>query len=267
MPSVKMEAMKTNGRRQLAPTPLDDPAVQKMKAARRNLGHDDAVQESFFLQRQFRTLWSDRMASSPVDLNEILRTLTKKKIPFVLTGAHAIGGWTGRPRDTHDVDILVKGGRIHARAVNAIRELYPQLEVHNLGGLTAFFVPGENQSVIDVTMPHRADNAATLETAVWVSGPRGLRYRVPTLEAALANKYGAMLSLGRELKKRSLDAIDFGWMVTHSLDKGQQPIDLDKLAELGELVWPGGGGREILRLVAVCKRGGVPDINRRPSDE
>ena len=259
--------MKTYGRTRVAFRTRSNPEWEKMKAARRNIGHDDAVQESFFLQRQFRSLWSDRMASSPVDVNEILRILTKKKIPFVLTGAHAIGGWTGRPRDTHDVDILVKGGRNHSRAVKAIRELYPQLEVKNLSGLTAFFVPGEFQSVIDVTMPHRADNAETLATAVWVERGKGLRYRIPTLEAALANKYGAMLSFERDIGKRLQDAGDFRWMVLHSLDQGQQPIDLEKLAELGELVWPGNGGREILRLVTTCKRGGVPDITRRPGDE
>ena len=120
---------------------------------RRNIGHDEAVQESFSLQKQFRSMWSDTMTSSPIELNEILRTLAKKKIPFVLTGAQAIGGWTGRPRATHEVDILVKGRRNHARAVKAIKALYPTLEVRDFAGVTAFFVPGEKQSVMDVTYP------------------------------------------------------------------------------------------------------------------
>ncbi len=225
-----------------------------MKAARRNIGHDDAVQESFFLQKQFRQLWSDRMARSPVDLNQVLRTLTQKKIPFVLTGAHAIGGWTGRPRNTYDVDILVKGGRNHGRAVNAIKALYPELEVRRVHGVTAFFVPGEKESVIDVTYPHRADNAETLANPVWVENKaEGLRYRIPSLEAALANKYGAMLDLSRNPHKRMQDLVDFQWMVVHSLDEGQKPIDLEKLQALGELVWPGGGGEEILLMVQKTK--------------
>lgn len=85
-----------------------DPEWETTKCSRRNIDHNDAVQESFFLQRQFRTLWSSQMAASPVELVQVLRTLSQKKIPFVLTGAHAIGGWTGRPRATYDVDILVK---------------------------------------------------------------------------------------------------------------------------------------------------------------
>ena len=236
--------------------PWSDPKWEEAKAARRNIDHNDAVQESFFLQKQYRSMWSSTLAASPVDLNQILRILIRKKIPFVLTGAHAIGGWTGRPRDTQDVDILVKGGRNHGRAVNAIKELYPELEVRNFAGVTGFFIPDEKQSVIDVTYPHRADIEETLAHPLWTENKAlGLRYRIPTLEAALANKYGAMLTPSRELEKRLVDMADFGWMVKHSMDPGQRPIDLQKLAFLGEKVWPGGGGEEILRLVEQVKAG------------
>jgi hypothetical protein len=51
-------------------------------------------------------------------------------------------------------------------------------------------------------------------------------------------------------------------MVEHSLDEGHQPIDLQKLAALGEMVWPGGGGPEILRLVEEASKGGIPDLGR-----
>src|SRR5439155_23920249 len=106
---------------------------------------------------QYRELWSHRVVTSPVDLYQVLRTLRQKRIPFVLTGAHGIGGWTGRPRSTHDVDILVKAGRNYARAVKAMKALYPELEVRDLRGVTAFFLPGEKVSVLDITYPHRAD--------------------------------------------------------------------------------------------------------------
>lgn len=85
-------------------------------AARRSTGHDEAVQESRRLRKQFDILWGDRVPAWPVELNEILRALARKRIPFVLIGAHGIGGWTGRPRSTKDVDILVKSGRNYARA-------------------------------------------------------------------------------------------------------------------------------------------------------
>ena len=105
-----------------------DPAWEATKATRRNLTHHGAVQEAFFLQKRFHDLGGHHVPFTLVDLNLILWTLVQKKIPFVLTGAHGIAGWTGRPRATRDVDLLVKGGRNHARAVKAIRVLYPDLE-------------------------------------------------------------------------------------------------------------------------------------------
>jgi hypothetical protein len=195
-------------------------------------------------------MWRDKVAANPVELLQVLRTLTEKKVPFVLTGAHAIGGWTGRPRSTQDVDLLVKAGRNHARAVKALRELYPQLVVHTVGAISSFYIPGEKEAVIDVVSPFRADNAETLAHPVWTEDrDSGLRYRIPSLEAALANKYGAMLTASRSIRKKRMDEVDFSFMVKHSDESGQKPIDLQKLAVLGELVWPGGGGGEILRLV------------------
>jgi len=239
-----------------------DPEWEAAKAARRNLGHAEAIQESFSLQKQFRWQWRSNMPASPVELNQVLRTLTQKRIPFVLTGANAIGGWTGRPRSTHDVDILVKSGRNHARAVKALRELYPELEVHTLGARTAFFVPGEKESVIDVVYPMRADIAETLAHPVWLDDKaNNLRYRIPSREAILANKYGAMLSTGRRVAKRMQDAVDFTQMVDHAADEGQQPLDLARLRALGEMVWPGGGGDEILGLVEQVQRGLALDLN------
>jgi hypothetical protein len=233
-----------------------DPAWESVKAARRNIRHDDAVQETIALARQFHELWGHCVTSSPVDLILVLKTLSERRIPFVLTGCHGIGSWTGRPRATKDVDILVKGGRNHDRATKAIAKLYPQLERRDFAGAAAFFVAGSNESVIDVVFPYRADQEETLAHPVWTENKEhGLRYRVPSLEAALANKYGAMLTATRDARKRQMDAVDFGWMVVHSLDAGCQAIDLQKLETLGDMVWPGGGGQEILRLVEQAKAG------------
>jgi hypothetical protein len=234
------------------------PEWEAAKASRRNLSHFAAVRECAHLTTQYRKMWSS-MANVIVELDKVIRALTAKKVPFVLTGAHGISGWTGRPRATQDIDLLVKSGKNFARAVNVIRALYPQLEEHRFACLTGFFPPGEKQSVIDVACPHRPDNAETLRTAVWVE-ERNQRFRIPCLEAALANKYGAMLTPMRDAGKRGNDAVDFYNMVNHSQDEGRQPLDLEKLQALGEMVWPGGGGKEILRLVDEAKAGKVPNL-------
>jgi hypothetical protein len=241
------------------PVLASDPEWEKCKAVRRSINHHEAVQESAAITR---TQWKLMKKPEPakIDLNKIIKTLTAKKIRFVLTGAHAIGGWTGRPRATKDVDILVKGGRNQGRAVKAIRELYPHLEVRDFSGVTGFFVPGETESVIDVTYPHRADIEETLANPIWVE-EQGLKYRIPSLEAALANKFGAMLTLSRNAAQRGQDAVDFSWMVQHSMDQGRQPIDLEKLKRLGELACPEGGGEKILRLVEQVKKSGIVELS------
>ena len=235
-----------------------NPEWEAMKGRCRNLRPADAVRECGFLSAQYRK----RFAMPEIDWQRIVTALQAKKIPFVLTGAHGISTWTGRPRSTHDVDILVKSGRNYTRAINAIKALYPELEMRNFFGVAAFFVPGETESVIDVTYPHRLDIAQTLATAVWIEDETR-RYRIPALEAALANKYGASLSPTRDAGKRGQDMVDFYSMVKHSLDEGRDPIDLDRVAELGELVWPGGGGKEILYFVEQAKAGEVPNPNAR----
>ena len=67
-----------------------------------------------------------------------------------------------------------------------------------------------------------------------------------------------MLTPTRDAGKRGQDAVDFYNMTRHSLDEGRQPIDLAVLETLGELVWPGGGGKEILFLVAEATAGKLP---------
>lgn len=236
-----------------------DPEWEAAKSSCRNISHADGVCECDFLSNQYRRMWK-RMTPFEVEPRRIIEALRAKKISFVLTGAHGIAGWTGRPRATKDVDILVQAGRNHTRAVNAIKTLYPQLEVRRFSGVAAFFVPGETESVIDISYPRRADNEETLRTGTWIAN-EGLRYRIPALEAALANKHGAMLSLGRDPHKRGQDAIDFAWMVRHSTEAGRKPINLERLAALGEMVWPGDGGAEIVRLVEQSRAGKMPDLN------
>jgi hypothetical protein len=230
---------------------------EKMKAHCRNLT-PAAVRECAHLSAEYRR----RFAMPEIDWKKIAAALQAKKIPFVLTGAYGIATWTSRPRSTHDVDILVKAGRNLQRAVKTVQGLYPDLEMRVLF-VYAFFVPGERESIIDVTYPHRDDLAQTLETAT-VQNVDGVKVRIPRLEAALANKYGATLALNRDAGKRTQDLVDFYTMVKHSMDQNREPIDMAWLKELGELVWKEGGGEEIVRLVEQAKAGEMPNPNARP---
>jgi hypothetical protein len=235
---------------------------QKAKGNSRSLLPRDAVNECAWLSEQYRR-GHRGMAPVHPEFRQIVGALQARKIPFVLTGAYGISTWTGRPRSTHDVDILVKAGRNHARAVKALKELYPVLEVRTFTSLTAFFVPGEKESVIDVIVPHRGDIEVALQTGVWIED-QGLRYRIPALEPALASKYAAMLNPFRDPLKKLVDRADFGQMVRHSTETGREPLDLERLSALGEMASPGGGGEEILWLVERVKAGEEPTLDKSP---
>src|SRR5207247_1128929 len=71
--------MRTERQKRRATVIATDPEWERAKAARRNVYHDDGVQETLYLQKRFRDLWSSRMQPSPVDLIEIVRTLSQKK--------------------------------------------------------------------------------------------------------------------------------------------------------------------------------------------
>ncbi len=232
---------------------------QAQEAVRDNYSHARAVEIVAYLSSQYRKSWPI-MSSIAVNHHLIIDTLTQKKIPFVLTGMYGIVSWLGRPRATHDVDVLVKSGRNYARAIKAMAELYPELISRQHAGVTAFYAPGETLSLIDVAYPHRADNQETLATAIWTE-EEGRRYRIPTLEAALANKYGAMIAIQRDVFKRGQDALDFAMMVKHSTDPGREPLDLEKLGDLGDKASPGVGRAEILRMVDDVKAGKIPNPN------
>jgi hypothetical protein len=233
--------------------------AEAKEVIRADYTHAQAVKIVAQLSTQYRRSWS-KMPDIIVDHRAIIDTLTKKKIPFVLTGMYGIASWLGRPRATRDVDILTKGGRNYGRAVKAIRELYPNLKVDLTGGITSFVPPSETHAVIDVVYPLRFDTQVTLETAIWTED-EGRRYRIPALEAALANKYGASITLDREVGKRAQDMIDFYNMVLLSTEYGRTPIDLQWLGDIAETVWPSGGRAEILRLVEDAKSGKIPNPN------
>ncbi len=246
-----MKAKKKSRRGIVATT---DPEGEAMKAARSNIDHDDAVQLVQFLQHQYLQFWSKRPKDYYIDVYQIMKTLSDKRLPFVLTGGHGFAGWTGRPRATQDVDILVRPGRNYARAVNAVSSLYPRLETKSVPPVTSFFFPGERLPVVDVFYAHRADLVETLNNPTWAENKElGLRYRIPSLEELLANKYGAMSTPTRDTTMRMQDVVDFMGMAKHSEDEGRQPLNQERLEFLGQKVWPGGGGKELLRIVALAK--------------
>src|SRR5690606_11867368 len=100
----------------------------------------------------------------------------------------------------------------------------------------------EMMPVIDVMIPSNACHLAILETEHRIEAVTG--HRVPGLEAAIAAKYAALVSPHRDWDRKQQDAVDLRNLIIPN----QQAIDRQKLQQLGELVFSGGGA-ELLEFL------------------
>ncbi len=183
-------------------------------------------------------------AIGPQDVIDILSRLG---VRYVLVGAYGLAGWTGEPRATLDVDVLV-ATRQHKKVVTALLAAYPHLtaEVHDV--VTRLRDPETGHVAIDVMRPNQPLFQAALKHTHTVQAARK-SYLIPSLEMALAMKFAPMISLNRADEKKYQHAADFIRIVKNNPD-----INLAKLAELGELVYPG-GGQEIVEMVRRLRAG------------
>ncbi|HYV38671.1 MAG TPA: hypothetical protein VE988_23505 [Gemmataceae bacterium] len=177
----------------------------------------------------------------------IIRVLNKANVRFMLAGAHGIGGYLDETRATQDVDVVV-GYRQHQKATRALLAAYPHLKADDQEVVVRLRDPESGKVLIDVmkaTQPLFKEALKHTRTIV----AEGESYKIPSLEMALAMKFGPMVSPNRADSKKLQDAADFTSIVV-----GHPEIDLEKLAELSELVYPG-GEREVIELVRKIRAG------------
>ncbi len=172
---------------------------------------------------------------------EVIRVLNEAKVRFMLVGAHGIAGWLDQARATNDVDILV-GYRQHQKATRALLAAFPHLLADDQEVVIRLSDPESGKVVIDIMKCVQPLHREGLQHTQPVQA-EGLSYKVPSLEMALALKFGPMVSPNRVDGKKRQDAADFTLIVA-----AHPEIDLEQLADLGELVYPG-GGKEIVELV------------------
>jgi hypothetical protein len=178
---------------------------------------------------------------------QVIRVLNAAKVRFMLLGAHGLVGWTGEPRATKDVDVLV-AARSHKKAVRALLAAFAHLQAEDNPVVTRLRDPETGDVVLDVMKPNQPLYLDALKHTHPVDSG-GQKYLVPSLEMALAMKFSAMISLTRSDDKKHFDAGDFIRMV-----KVNSTIDLVKLHAIGQLVY-NGGGDEIVEKVRQVRAG------------
>ena len=178
---------------------------------------------------------------------EVIQALNANNIRFVLVGAYGLGGWVHQSRATEDVDIVVAAKHVK-KAVKVLLREFPHLDPDD-HPVVVRLRDRETQEVhIDVMKPNQQLFRETFKNTSTITS-KGQTYRIPTLEMALAMKFAAIISLHRQDEAKHVDAHDFILMV-----KTNPEIDLKKLAELGDLVYPE-GGKELLEKVRQVRAG------------
>jgi hypothetical protein len=178
---------------------------------------------------------------------EAIRVLNGARVSFVLVGAHGLGGWMQEPRATEDVDVVVAARQLR-KATRILLEAFPHLEADEREVVIRLRDRATKQVVIDVMKPNQTLYRETFKHTHPVSSG-GQSYRIPSLEMALAMKFAPMISPHRGETDKLQDVHDFRRMIEVNAE-----IDLDQLAELGELVYPG-GGPEIVEMVQKVRAG------------
>jgi len=171
------------------------------------------------------------MCGRKISPSVVGRALRDARVSYVIVGAHASNGYSGRPRATADVDVIVRSVK---RAESAIATRYPKLSVRREFGMIRF-IDGTLEAVDLITTSQRPLCRRLLKEnrSVRVGSER---VRIPRLEGVLAMKFEAMRLSERRLHDKYQDACDFARVV-----EANEAIDLDALGHLGDLVCARGG--------------------------
>ena len=169
----------------------------------------------------------------------VLEILNGAGVRPVLMGTHAINTWRSEPRATQDVDVLVRKKDVR-KAVRALHRAFPRLTMQDLPVVTRFFEPSSDKSVLDVMKPSQEIFHAVFRYTIDV----GETHEIPDLEMTLASKFAALVSPHRVRSKKAVDIGDFMDVVLYNRDE----LDLKKLIELADKVYPN-GGVEMAKLV------------------
>jgi hypothetical protein len=214
-------------------------------------GHARGMRISVEITSDYRaTHRKAAMDIKPQDVIDVLVSAGVKK--WVLMGLHGYVGYLPQPRATQHVDVLIRHSD-RKRAVKAVCEAWPTLVVEELEPVIRFkypndcFADGKPKPVIDLMLPWSPVNEAILKEYSVVDSET--QHVIPTVEAALASKYAALISRFRDRDKKEYDAGDFRRIARANY----HAVRREDLRRLGDLVWEG-GGTELERFLEIAQR-------------
>lgn len=209
-------------------------------------GHAYGLHKSAMLTTDYRK----RLRRGIVDVTpqEVIECMIQAGVKnWVLMGLHGYVGYLPMPRATQDVDVMVPYSQ-RKRAADAVGARWPMLTRVELPQVIRFMDStdldheGHSKPVVDVMCPWSPFQETILKEHVLIDESTGSRY--PTVEAALASKYAALVSPHRDRDKKEYDAGDFRKIARAN----QENIDRQRLSALASQIWER-GGIEILEFI------------------
>ena len=144
-----------------------------------------------------------------------LEDLNKSGISFVIVGALAVNVYSKRPRNTQDIDVLTPN---YQEMADYIHKNFPDLEMVSNDVVIRFKSGGKE--VIDVMIPYHK----IFEIALQDTRDAG-RFKVPSPEALIAMKFGAIMSQGRDVIQKAEDRVDIARVFLNN------EVDFEKVAQ------------------------------------
>jgi hypothetical protein len=209
-------------------------------------GHSYGLHKSAMLTTDYRV----RLRRGIVDVTpqEVIDCMIQANIKnWCLMGLHGYVGYLPMPRATQDVDVMVPYSQ-RKRAADAVGARWPMLTRVELPQVIRFMdstdldPDGHAKPVVDIMNPWSPFQETILKQHVLTDEKTGSRY--PTVEAALASKYAALVSPNRSRDKKEQVAVDFRKITRAS----HHLVKRDLLHSLGNQIWEKGGD-EVLKFI------------------
>lgn len=195
-------------------------------------------------KRQLAFLFKQGAGASVISPLKVAKALNRMGVFYVFVGGVIVGCWTGVPRATEDVDLVLGKGAPVRKIAKAIAKLqrgmttvtYPS--VIRCAGLT----PIGRKNLIDLIRPYDGVYSHTEDHFVDLT-VQGVHVRIPTPEMLVVMKYAAATSLSREPLKQRQDWVDLETVV-----RAQPNLDLVIVRSLANRIGSTLGAKLLRRI-------------------
>jgi hypothetical protein len=193
---------------------------------------------------QLAALFEKGSRASDIPPLDIAKILNRMKVFYVFVGGVIVGCWTGDPRATEDVDLILGKGAPVRRIVAAISKIRKDLKSTIYPSVIRFEgkSPTGQRNLIDLIRPYDGVYSHAEEYFVDIT-VQGVPVRIPTPEMLVVMKFAAATSLTRAPLKQAQDMIDLKTVVL-----AQPTLDLVIVRRIANFIGPTLGAK-LIRLI------------------